>query len=83
MNQYLFREWEKQKGNFVPANLHRDFQYLHLDDPKKQYLQVIRRQEKKMVCVNDTDLPGSFEETKKELIAAFSSILPEKSFYEI
>ena len=82
VNQYLFREWEKQKGNFVPANLHRDYQYLYLDDPKKKYLQVIRRQEKKIVCVNDTDLPGSFEETRKELIAAFASILPEKSSFE-
>ena len=83
VSQYLFREWEKQKGNFVPSNLHRDFQYLHLDDPKKRYLEVIRRQKKKMVCVNDTDLPFPFEEVKAGLISAFDAILPEKSSFEI
>lgn len=83
VTQYLFREWEKQKGNFVPANLLRDFRYLDLSQLTDRSMDVIREQKVKMVCVNDTSKPIDFEKTRAGLQAAFEHILPEKSSFEV
>ena len=83
VTQYLFREWQKQTGAFIPANLHRDFRYLDLGDPRRRYLDVIRARTKKMICINDTSLPIDFERTKAELLAAFEAALPQKSSFEV
>lgn len=83
VTQYLFREWEKQKGNFVPANLHKEFRYLDISDPSGRYLDVIRGQQTKAVCVNDTSKPIDFEEKKAELLGAFEQILSERSTFEV
>ena len=83
VNQYLFREWQKQKGHFVPHNLLRDFEYLRLEDPKKRFLEVIRHQMKKIVCINDPGTLISFEEIRTALCLAFEAILPKKSSFEI
>ena len=82
VNQYLFREWQKQTGAFVPANLHRDFAYLDLGEPEKA-CRTIRARRKKMVCVNDTSLPVDFDRVKGELIAAFESVFPQPSSFEL
>ncbi len=79
--QYLFRDWEKLKGNFVPANLHRDFAYLFIQDTEKT-CRAIRQRKKKMVCVNDTSEEIDFPAVQRELTAAFQAILPQPSTFE-
>ena len=82
VTQYLFREWPKQKGEFVPANLHRDFLYLDVDDTQRACA-VIRGQKKKMICLNDTDRPIDFDAVKRELQNALGEVLPEPSAFEV
>lgn len=81
--QYLFREWEKQKGNFVPANLHRFFQYIDVADPGGDYLKVIRKQKKKIICINDTSKPIDFERVRDSVLQALDSILPDACGFEV
>ena len=83
VTQYLFREWEKQKGNFYPANLHRDYAYLDVTSPDGRWLDVIRRQKKKMVCINDTSVPIDFPQLRDRVLAALDEILPEPSSFEV
>ena len=82
VNQYIFREWEKQQGNFVPANLHRKFCYLDIADRSGRVERVIRGQKRKLVCLNDADRDFDFESAMASLGAALSSILPEPSRFE-
>lgn len=82
VTQYLFREWEKQRGNFVPANLHRDFAYLDLGDVSGTCA-AVRGRKKKLVCVNDTSRELDFEAAKAEVVAAFESALPRPSGFEV
>ena len=82
VTQYLFREWEKQKGNFVPANLHRDFAYLDIARTEETCA-FIRGQKRKMICVNDTSQVIDFDGVKARLLAAFDAVLPEPSSFEV
>lgn len=82
VNQYIFREWEKQKGNFVPVNLHRKFCYLDIADRSGRVERTIQKQKRKTVCLNDSDRNFDFELVRASLDAALSSILPESSCFE-
>ena len=82
VTQYLFREWEKQKGNFVPANLHRDFVYVDASETEKA-CGYIRKQKRKMICINDAGGIIDFGRAKSDITAAFSALLPELSSYEL
>lgn len=83
ISPYLIREWQKQKGEFYPANLHRDFAYLDGSDISPRKLRVITRQKKKMICINDSDHPFDFDVNKRAFRQALNSILPEKSSFEL
>ena len=83
VSQYLVREWAKQEGAFVPANLHRDFCYLDGSDCSKRNLDVIRRQKKKMICLNDSDHPFDFEVNKAAYQSAFHELFPCRSSFEL
>ncbi len=82
VNQYVFREWEKQRGNFVPVNLHRSFHYFDASDRSGRTERCIRKQKYKMACLNDSDHPLDFEAAKASLCAAFDEILPKASSFE-
>ena len=79
---YLFREWQKLSGNFVPKNVLKDFSYFDIGDENTKLLQTIKKQKKKIVCINDQDIGAEFERVKQELQQAFSAILPEVSAFE-
>lgn len=81
VTQYLFREWQKQKGDFTPANLHRDFAYLGLEHPE-QAAREIRRRRRKMICANDTPAVRDFDAARRELQQAFESVFPQPSSFE-
>lgn len=82
VNQYLFREWEKQKGNFAPANMHRDFAYIDAAETEKA-VDYIRRQRRKMICVNDTSREIDFESARRDVQEALLSVLPAASSFEV
>lgn len=80
VSQYVFRDWEKLKGNFVPVNMHRRFRYIEVSSDKAE--KQIRRQVRPVVCINDSYLEFDFESKKETVQNALRSILPEKSSFE-
>ena len=82
VNQYVFREWQKQTGEFVPANLHRKFVYLNVGRDLSKADKVIRNQKRKMICLNDTDDNIDFDFVNNTLCDALASILPEPCSFE-
>lgn len=82
VNQYIFREWQKQTGEFVPANLHRKFVYLDIAGHLKETENVIRRQKRNIVCLNDSDKDFDFESVRDTLRDAMTSVLPQPSSFE-
>lgn len=82
VNQYIFREWQKQTGEFVPANLHRNYCYLNVGTELDKADSVIRNQKRKMICLNDSDKDFDFEVAKDTLCSALEAIMPNPSSFE-
>lgn len=82
VNQYLFREWQKLTGNFHAQNILRDFRYFNVSDDNSALLHTIKKQKKKIICINDQKINRDFESVKAELREAFWEILPEASSFE-
>jgi len=82
LTQYLFREWQKLTGNFHARNLHRGFGYYNLSDENRALEQGIRKQKHRIVCINDGQISGDFEQIKAGLEEAFSQILPQPCSFE-
>lgn len=82
VTQYLFREWAKQKGEFIPFNLHQIFQYFELSDDNEKLYTYLKKHPKKTTCINDTSKPIHFEKVKKELIPVMDAMFAEKSSFE-
>ena len=75
---WLMRYWNLAKGNFVPHTM--PGKSFSIGDP--DLIPFIRKQKGKMVCCNDDKEDVAFEQEKRNLMAAFESILPEKSQFE-
>ncbi len=82
VNQYIFREWQKQTGEFVPENLHRKFCYINVGSELDKADSVIRNQKRKMICLNDSDQDFDFDFAKETLCSSFEAIMPDPSAYE-
>ncbi len=82
VNQYVFKYWQYMEGKFIPQSpgVGR-FYTIGMHD--EQIHSVIRGQQCKMICINDTADVGDFEEQKRRIIQSFESILPEKSSFEL
>ena len=88
VNQWLFKEWQIASGNFYPRRIKfgKSF-YIDRDGIETlryKIINTIRKQKVNIVAINDG--PMSQEEYKlliAQLKQAFSSILPEKSSFEI
>ncbi|MGN0638834.1 MAG: Stealth CR1 domain-containing protein [Huintestinicola sp.] len=84
-NQWLFKEWQLAKGEFVPRST-RIGANMRLGDMNEcsEVCEYIRKRKGKMICINDGRLTDEeFERYKKELISAFDAILPHKSEFEV
>lgn len=83
ITQYIFRYWAICKGEFEPTNV---FSYAKEafmnDETLASVCDIIQNQRYKMVCINDSSNIKNFEKCRDEIIAAFESILPEKSSFE-
>lgn len=82
-NQYLMRYWQFATGNFQPANIYsRSMFYGIRDWCLPEIDRIIRRQTHSILVLNDEeDTP--FEQAQPLLQAAFESILPGKSAFEL
>lgn len=82
LTQYLFREWTKLSGKFVPKNVHRYLKYFEVSDENQKLYDCIRKKKSLFLCINDTGLVSNLDKTILELQQAFEHILPEKSDFE-
>ena len=80
VSQYVLREWQKLSGEFVPRNIHR--KYCYIDVTAKNAADIIRRQKRRMVCINDSYKDFDFSTKKDEIRAALDSVLPGESSFE-
>ncbi|MBR7044831.1 MAG: Stealth CR1 domain-containing protein [Lachnospiraceae bacterium] len=81
VSHWLMKEWQICKGQIIPKS-HRWGMHFELGEDNRQICQAIRRQAYPVICINDSDVTVPFEETRKELLSAFSQILPDRSHYE-
>ncbi len=82
VNQYLFREWQKLSGKFVPTNIERDFSYMEMGRDDRNIAECIENGRKKVICINDAKVVD-FEKTRKIIGAAFEKSFPEPSSFEL
>ena len=81
---WLLRYWRLASNNFTPYNVLKKDQYFLIDDHIiPEIVDCIRQQKKEIICLNDNeDIPNS-DDAKQEILAAFNSILSEKSRFEL
>ena len=79
----LFRIWQICRGNFEPYNTYRDTKMFPLVVKSKQAVQAIYNQTYSLICLNDNVHIRNYEEVMENIQAAFQSILPEKSGFEL
>lgn len=78
----LFRTWQKLTGNFYPYNLLNDFSFFSLSDDNQRLYRTIKKQTKKVICINDAEDNYDFEKVTTELVQAFEEIMPQRSAFE-
>ena len=82
VNQYVLREYQKLSGEFMPANVRKMCGYYDVEAYNKKLVKAICRQEKKIVCINDSNHDIDFEKAKNEINTALEQIFPERSSFE-
>lgn len=82
VSQYLFREWQKLSGNFVPRNVQKMFQYYDVSEDNSALAHILDRKKKKIICINDGQVSADVNRIRAELTGAFEKLLPEKSSFE-
>lgn len=83
VNQYLFQDYRFCKGTFYPSNPnHKKKMFTLTDTNIETVAEYIKRQKCSELVINDSD-DIDFESAKTALQAAFESILPEKSHFEV
>lgn len=82
INDYIPRYWELASNNFYPVNIDNFGTYFDLSktNPSK-VASVIKRQTKKIVCLNGQKV-NSFKTVKRKVNAAFDRVFPDKSKFE-
>ena len=84
VSQCVFRYYQLAEGMFEPINPWKtsvSYSYMN-DDILVAAIDVILKQKKSLICVNDGDI-SDFEYSKSILCEAFNKIFPEKSSFEL
>ena len=82
ITSWLIRYWQLASGRFTPYNIYKDGIYREIKDSDiDKIIRCIRNQEKRMICLNDTN-NIDFDVMKQKIQNAFEHILPEKSSFE-
>jgi len=79
----LFKTWQICKSDFNPYNTYGDTKMFPLVLKSKKAIRAVREQTYKIVCLNDNVHIRDYDRVLNELKAAFDSILPEKSRFEL
>ncbi|MEA4975335.1 MAG: Stealth CR1 domain-containing protein [Paludibacter sp.] len=79
----LFKTWQICKSDFNPYNTYGDTKMFPLVLKSKKAIRAVREQSYKLVCLNDNVHIRNYDKVLGELKAAFESILPEKSGFEL
>lgn len=82
VNQWLLKEWQICKGEFVPRSTKIGKAY-RVEDLKGAEVaaEALKKRKYKMICVND-HLDGMDDTVMKVLTQAFEEVFPEKSGFE-
>ena len=81
MNQWIFRYWLLEEGNYVPQKW--SFGSYLLVKDLKNIKKVFSKNKQKVVCINDVESSfEDFEMLKKNLNAILKEKYPQKSTYE-
>lgn len=79
----MLREWQKLKGDFKAKNILKNLGYFNVETKNPKLVNCIKKQKKKIVCINDANDKIDFEKARDEIKLAFESIFPEKSSFEL
>lgn len=85
VSQQIFWYWQMASGKFVPQASRRLGRSYDIDKDLKEIVSAVRKQKYAQVCANDMggfENQEEFERAKNSLLAAFESILPDKSTFE-
>ncbi len=82
ITQYLFREWQKLTGNFIPRNIQKYFAYYDVSEDNSALRREMQKGKKKVICLNDAHITGDADKIRAELLDIFDRCLPEKSSFE-
>ncbi len=82
LTPYLFREYQKLAGRFRAKNIQRDFRYFSVSGHVDRLLRMIRKQKKKIICINDVSSLQETEHIKNLIREAFREILPDAAEFE-
>lgn len=84
VSQYIMRYTQLAEGTFDPINPFKtSFCNTGISGTAlNAYLDVIRKQSKRMICINDDDI-ADFEDVKERTLEAFDLILGDKSTFEL
>lgn len=79
----LFRTWQICEGNFEPCNTYADTKMFPLMIRPARAVKAIETQAYNLICLNDNKRIADFDRVMASLGAAFESILPAKSSFEL
>ncbi len=79
----LFKTWQICKSDFNSYNTYSDTKMFPLVLKSGKAIKAVREQSYKLVCLNDNVHIRNYDKVLGELKAAFDSILPEKSGFEL
>ena len=81
--QELFRAWQICKSNFMPYNTYNDTKMFPLMLRAKEAIKSVYEQSYSLICLNDSIYIKNYESVMQDFHAAFESILPDKSDFEL
>lgn len=79
----LFRTWQICRSSFMPYNTYQDTKMFPLLMRPKQAVRAIYDQSYKLICLNDNQHIRNYDQVMDNIEAAFQTILPEKSTFEL
>lgn len=83
INQYIFRYWNLGKGEFFPYNIMNRGSYVEVGKAALNYNEVILRERKKLLCLNDVSMEIDYNTESEKMTEAFEIKFPQKSAFEI
>ena len=84
VNQYMFRFWQLMSGKFHPVNIvNSSCRYNLTDHDLEALTAAIKTQKRDILVMADSDDVSDFNGMVVKINAAFETILPEKSTFEI